>query len=124
MGHYGCWSRQSGITLRYENGALNNPDGSTNRTGSVALATKFGQGEMLIKVRPNSVSFQTSIPFGSGILLVDFDDLGNVICTTFGDPNTSGIRVEGIMGTAFVTVNPGNEISLVKKAIQKALDGF
>lgn len=120
----GAMNYPSGSTLRYSNGSLNDPNGSTNTTGSVSLSTKFGDSQMRIIVRSNSAKFQTTIPYGNGIMLVEFDEEGNVACTVEGGNGPSEFRVDGNRGSAYVTVKQGQDPSAVKAAIQKALDGF
>jgi hypothetical protein len=77
---------------------------------------------MRIVVRPNSARFQTTIPYGNGILLVDFDEEGNVICTVEGGNGPTEFRVDGNRGSAYVTVKQGQDPNAVRAAIQKALD--
>ena len=83
----GAMNYPSGSTLRYSNGSLNNVNGSTNTTGSVSFTTQFGNSRMRILVRAKSANFQTTLPFGNGLLFVEFDEEGNVICTVEGDGN-------------------------------------
>ena len=119
----GAMNYPSGGTLRYSNGSLNDSSGGANTTGSVSLSTKFGDTQMRIVVRSNSAKFQTTIPFGSGIMLVEFDEQGNVVCTVEGGTGPSEFRVDGSRGSAYVTVKPGQNVNLIKEAVQKALDG-
>ena len=120
----GAMNYPSGGTLRYSNGAMNDSNGSTNTTGSLSLSTKFGDSQMRIVVRPKSAKFQTSIPYGPGIMIVDFDEEGNVSCTVEGTNSPSEFRVDGNRGSAYVTVKQGQDPKAIKAAIQKALDGF
>jgi hypothetical protein len=119
----GSMNYPSGGTLRYSNGALNDSGGGTNTTGSVSLSTKFGDNQMRIVVRSNSAKFQTTIPYGDGIMVVDFDEQGNVTCTVESGSGPSEFRVDGNRGSAYVTVKPGQNVNAVKEAVQKALDG-
>ena len=120
----GSMNYPSGNTLRYSDGSLNDSNGRTNTTGSVSLSTEFGDSKMKIVVRPNSAKFQITIPYGSGIVLVDFDEDGNVVCTVEGGNGPSEFRVDGNRGSAYVTVKQGQDPKAVKAAIQSALDGF
>lgn len=115
----GAMNYPSGSTLRYSNGSLNDPNGSSNTTGSVFLSTKFGDSEMRIIVKSNSARFQTTIPYGNGILLVEFDEDGNISCTVEGGSGPSEFRVEGHRGSAYVTVKPGQDANAVKAAVQR-----
>lgn len=120
----GAMNYPSGGSLRYSNGSLNDSSGASNTTGSVSLSTKFGNNQMRIVVRAHSANFQASIPYGNGIMLVDFDEQGNVTCTLEVGSSSSEFRVDGNRGSAYVTVKPGQNINSVKDAVQKALDGF
>jgi hypothetical protein len=119
----GAMNYPSGGTLRTSSGSLNDASGGTNTTGSVSLSTKFGSSQMRIIVRSDSAKFQTTIPYGEGIMLVEFDEEGNVTCTVEGGATPTEFRVDGDRGTAYVTVKPGQNANLVKAAVQKALDG-
>lgn len=118
----GSMNYPSGGTLRYKDGSLNDSNGSTNTTGSVSLSTKFGNSQMRIVVRSRSAKFQTTIPYGNGILIVDFDEAGNVTCTVESGNGPSEFRVDGNRGSAYVTVKQGQDASAIKAAIQRALD--
>jgi hypothetical protein len=115
----------NGNTLRYSNGSLNDSNGSTSTSGSVSLNSPFGDKEMRIVVRPTSAQFQFTLPYGAnGIVLVEFDEEGDVTCTVEGGNNQPReFRVEGNRGSAYVTVNPGQDAAAVKAAVQRALDG-
>lgn len=119
----GAMNYPNGSTLRYSTGALNDPSGSTNHTGVVSLSTSFGSGKMRIVARANSANFQTTIPYGNGVMIVDFDDKGNVACTVEEADGPSEFRVDGFKGSAYVTVKAGQNVNAVKRAVQKALDG-
>jgi hypothetical protein len=120
----GSMNYPSGSTLRYSDGSLNDSGGGRNTSGSVSLSTKFGDTQMRIVVRAHSAKFQTTIPYGSGIMLVDFDEQGNVTCTAEGGSASNEFRVDGNLGSAYVTVKPGQNINSVKEAVQRALDGY
>ena len=111
-------------TLRRSDGSMDDPNGSTNTTGSVSLNTEFDNSQMRIVVGLNSARFQTALDYGNGILILDFDDIGNVSCTVEGGNGPSEFRVYGNRGSAYVTVKQGQDPKAVKDAVQKALDGF
>jgi len=119
----GAMNYPSGTTLRYSNGSLNDPNGSTNTTGSVSFSTKFGDSQMRITAKSNSAKFQTTIVYGNGILIVDFDEDGNISCTVEGGNGPSEFRIDGSLGSAYVKVKAGENVQAVKAAVQKALDG-
>jgi hypothetical protein len=121
----GAMNYPNGNTLRYSNGQMNDANGNTNSTGSISLNTAFGDKEMRIVVRPTTAKFQTTLQYGSnGIVIVEFDEDGDVTCTVEGGSNQPReFRVEGNRGSAYVTVNPGQDAGAVKAAVQRALDG-
>ena len=119
----GSMNYPDGRTLRYADGSLRESNGATNNTGSIALSTEFDTTKMRIVARTKATSFQVTIPFGNGLLLVEFDEKGNVECVVEGGDSPTEFRVDGNRGSAYVTVKPGQNAKAVKEAVQKALDG-
>jgi len=109
--------------LRSSDGTLRDPNGNTNQSGSVSFNADFGKSQMRVTVRPKSATFQTTIAFGEGIVILDMNEQGNLSCTVEGANPSSDFRVEGNQGSAYVTVKPGKDVNSIKKSIQAIMDG-
>lgn len=120
----GTMNYENGNRLRYSDGTLNDSNGNRNTTGAVAVTTKFGDGTMRIVAKKTSATFRTTLSYGKGIVEMDISEDGSVSCTVEGEgdsPETE-FRVDGVRGSAFVTVKPGQDARQVKAAVQAALD--
>lgn len=113
----------NGNTLRFSDGTLRDINGNTNHTGSITLSTDFNDSKMRISVRSNSEEYQASLPYGDGIVVLEFDGRGNVTCTVEGANGPGEFKITGKHGSAYVTVKDESESRKIKEAIQRVLDG-
>jgi hypothetical protein len=110
----------NGATLRYRDGSLNNANGNTNHTGSVSLSAPFGDTTMRVIAKPASLEIETTIAYGNGILILTLDGNGTVSCAVEGGNGPSEFKIEGALGSAYVTVKQGEDARALKLLSKKS----